>query len=504
MHDKPSLPCAPSSRRGRGAVAAVGRFFRVLPSMLAVLATALAPVASAKADVGKSMEGYFDSMGAAANVNGPTAYEGQRAGYYSAGSIYARFPQKTINPVNIQLPSYRAGCGGIDIFAGSFSFVNAAELVAMMKAVANNAVGFAFKLAVDTLCPECGATMSDLSQRVQQMNNQMLNSCQLAQGLVGAATGKSDMLERSFCEMIAPLKGAAKDAAAAANQCGNAGEREKVMAVAKADAETADVTPGPINLTWQSLKSAPMFGDGKKITDPELAQLAMTLVGTVIRVPSGATVTGSFKVDPPDPTVGRMLLDGAAAKIKVRKCDELVECLNPQPGEITAPSKGLKERVKALIEAMTAAVVTDVPLSEPQLSQTKSLLQVASIPLYKVVAVNAAYGRGMPNGDRDMLAEIVAVDLLYDILKNISDEALKGQVNLSKVESGDVQLWAANVERARSTLADQRRASQAKVQEVMAIVQRTQFIEGLLQSKMSPALNATYDWSRAASMSSMR
>ncbi|WP_196491739.1 conjugal transfer protein TraH, partial [Erythrobacter donghaensis] len=85
------------------------------------------------------------------------------------GNVWTRFPQKTTNIANLQLPRARAGCGGIDIFAGSFSFINASEIVAMLKAVANNAVGFAFSLAIDTVCPECSKIMQEFSQKAQLM-----------------------------------------------------------------------------------------------------------------------------------------------------------------------------------------------------------------------------------------------------------------------------------------------------------------------------------------------
>ncbi|WP_296222037.1 conjugal transfer protein TraH, partial [uncultured Sphingomonas sp.] len=107
-------------------------------------------VTPAMADVGSEMNSYFNSAGASANVTGPTAFNGQAAGYYSGGSLWSRFPSKTVNPVNLALPSARAGCGGIDLFAGSFSFINADEMVAMLKATANNAIGFAFQLAIDS------------------------------------------------------------------------------------------------------------------------------------------------------------------------------------------------------------------------------------------------------------------------------------------------------------------------------------------------------------------
>ena len=157
---------------------------RLKQAVAALLACTL-PLTSAKADVGSSMDSFLNDVGGAANVTGPTAFEGQSAGYYSLGNVWTRFPQKTTSIANLQLPRARAGCGGIDIFAGSFSFINASEIVAMLKAVANNAVGFAFSLAIDTVCPECSKIMQEFSQKAQLMNNLNINSGEMAQGLVG-------------------------------------------------------------------------------------------------------------------------------------------------------------------------------------------------------------------------------------------------------------------------------------------------------------------------------
>ncbi|MBL7372719.1 conjugal transfer protein TraH, partial [Escherichia coli] len=93
--------------------------------------------------------------------------------------------QKSVSPFNLQLPSARAGCGGIDLFAGSFSFINASEIVAMLKATANNALGFAFKLAIDSVSPEIGKVMDEFSQKAQLLNQMNISSCETAQALVG-------------------------------------------------------------------------------------------------------------------------------------------------------------------------------------------------------------------------------------------------------------------------------------------------------------------------------
>lgn len=164
---------------------------RAIAVVLSVSIVLTAPV-SASAGVESEMQSFMTEMGAQANVTGPSAYQGQSAGYYSGGAMWARFPQKNIQPFNIQLPHARAGCGGIDLFAGSFSFINTAELVAMLKATANNALGFAFKLAIDTISPEIGKVMDELAQKVQQMNQMNISSCETAQALVGGLWPKTD------------------------------------------------------------------------------------------------------------------------------------------------------------------------------------------------------------------------------------------------------------------------------------------------------------------------
>lgn len=162
------------------------RFFRSAAGSMAMMAALnFSIVGVARADVASEMNNFFSDAGGAANVTGPSAYQGQSAGYYSLGNVWTRFPQKSVQPFNLQLPSARAGCGGIDLFSGSFSFINASEIVAMLKATANNALGFAFKLAIDFVSPEIGKVMDEFSQKAQLLNQMNISSCETAQALVG-------------------------------------------------------------------------------------------------------------------------------------------------------------------------------------------------------------------------------------------------------------------------------------------------------------------------------
>ena len=97
---------------------------------------------------------------------------------------------------SVSLPSFRAGCGGIDAFAGAFSFINSDQLIAFGRAVAQNAAGFAFELALETISPVIAETMAKLRALAQWVNSQNLNSCETAQALVGALWSKKRPGER--------------------------------------------------------------------------------------------------------------------------------------------------------------------------------------------------------------------------------------------------------------------------------------------------------------------
>ena len=153
------------------------RCAHLLPGCAA--AALAAATISARADVLSEMQRFWD--GAAVNTTGPTAFEGQASGHWTLGNLYLRAPVQSERIGTVSLPSFRAGCGGIDAFAGAFSFIDSDQLVAFARGIAQNATGFAFDLALETISPVIAETMSKLRALAQWVNNQSINSCEMAQ-----------------------------------------------------------------------------------------------------------------------------------------------------------------------------------------------------------------------------------------------------------------------------------------------------------------------------------
>src|SRR3546814_14978387 len=84
-------------------------------------------------------------------------------------------------------------------------------------------------------------------------------------------------------------------------------------------------------------------------------------------------------------------------------------------------AKAIRPRVAALIGSMVTAIRSDTAIGDAE----KALLQVASVPLYKILTVQAAYGRGMATADRDTLAELTNIALLYAVLDRLVSNACR-------------------------------------------------------------------------------
>jgi hypothetical protein len=102
----------------------------------------------------------------------------------TGGSLNARNHLMNESLWHFVPPSFDAGCGGIDLFAGSFSFLSAEQFQNLLRAIAANVTGYAFEVALGAMCKECLETMETLQKKIQALNQGFANSCQLARGLV--------------------------------------------------------------------------------------------------------------------------------------------------------------------------------------------------------------------------------------------------------------------------------------------------------------------------------
>ena len=156
------------------------------------------------------MQNFVNQMFIASS--GATAAGSGNGVTYSGGYFEARTPLSGANVIAFTPPDISAGCGGINLFFGSFHFINGQEFVALLREIGQQALGYAFQLAIDAMCHQCGALLSMIEKDIQDMNNALKNTCQLAKGIfTGADLGNLAQVVNTSRNLMSSAAGDVSD-----------------------------------------------------------------------------------------------------------------------------------------------------------------------------------------------------------------------------------------------------------------------------------------------------
>ena len=224
------------------------------------------------------------------NATAPDMGESSQAGYLSGGSLYLKTKIYDPNVVGFTQPYLKAGCSGIDMYGGSFSYINKEEFKNLLRSIGSNALGYAFKLGIDTMCPECGNLMADFQEKMQKLNQYLGNSCQMAQGLVTGGQKAFQASRDADVSLANAANGVSTDAWEGFTSYMSSGQTEaQQSAGAASEAVIKETIEG--NMVWRALNGgAAVFNSG----DDQLFRSIMSLTGTVIvKAQDGTTEGGS-------------------------------------------------------------------------------------------------------------------------------------------------------------------------------------------------------------------
>ncbi len=455
----------------------------------ALAAAGLLLAAPAHADVLSEMNRFW--QGAAVNTTGPTAFEGQASGHWTLGNLYLRSPVRSEQIATVNLPSFRAGCGGIDAFAGAFSFIDSDQLVAFARAIAQNAAGFAFELALETISPVIAETMSKLRALAQWANNRNVNSCETAQALVGAVWSRNDRASAAICAAIGTSQGIFTDYAAARHGCGADGQRHSTLAAASG--EMAEQVPVNVNYAWKAVLASSFLS-----ADTRLAEFAMSVSGTVIvTAPTADADTSGPRVRVLEPLaldrrVTEVLMEGGGA-LPVYTCDTTARCLNPTLGSVTVPAdQGFRARVAALLRELVAAVRNDTAPPAAALG----LVNLTTLPVYRVANTAAAYRGAVVDQEIDALAEAVALDLLQVWIADLHRTVEERAGTLDIADGEQLARWREGLRANRTALARHRHEGLERFNTALAVVEKLRLIETELAGALSADLRAALAFAR--------
>ena len=354
---------------------------RLIAVLILVFATTevFADVAGA-ANVASDLGAFFTSLGYEGNITPGTAYQGQAAGYYSGGNMFLRDRVKNIQLINIDPPTLRNGCGGIDLFVGGFSFVNEQALTEFFQKIMSNAGGYMFDLALETAVPELAHAMEYIQKLAQEINANNFNSCEMAETFIGGMWPRTQATHDHICRDLGSYSGKFADWAEARQKCKDDSKYNEVMNKAE-EAGHGQYKQSILinkNLIWEALNTSGYIGN-----DQVLKEFFMSLSGTIIY---GSSV-GKVKIYTPlakDRKLLKALLEGGKAEIY--KCGDPAKCLMLTPTETEIKKENsLYEKVKKTINRLVTAVAND---SGPLDKDLQGFLEMVKFPLLKFITTH--------------------------------------------------------------------------------------------------------------------
>lgn len=450
--------------------------------LLSVLSMSLVFASSLKSDVNKDLTEIFNKLGSVSNISRPGAYLDQTAGYYTGGNLFARNQVHSAQLATIQLPDFRAGCGGIDMFMGAFSFISSTQLIEALKAIASNLGSYALLLAIETMSPQVKNNMTGLNDLVQTINQTNINSCELAATTLGAVWPKSDTSKRHLCKMIGADKkyGGFSDYAAARQECGAGNKIDATTKAGENDPQFKSMLGTEFNLAWKAIQENAFLRQ-----DAKLAEFFMSLSGTIIskKEPDGAYSIRTKAAFADNDKLLSALLHGG--KVTIYRCADKVgnKCLDLQENTIEIELKNsLIEMVKATLLSIQNHIYADTSLSPEEIA----FLNSTRLPFYKIINVTTSYRRGGCPVDIIDYAELGAIDILFQYLSEILDVISESveHIKAAQIDDSEINQFQGSLHKARGRVMERRMGSFKQIEQVISIVHKTELLEKNLMNKV--------------------
>jgi len=144
-------------------------------------------------------------------TNGPSSYQGSVYHGINFGSISIRFPSmagQTIRPITFEPPGFRVGCGGVDVWMGSFSVMKIDQLLSRSKQILTAAASYTFRYALEKLCPTCVNVLNALDAASNILNSLSLNTCEAGRVIAAAIVkGPNSKDVQNFISKFKKIKG---------------------------------------------------------------------------------------------------------------------------------------------------------------------------------------------------------------------------------------------------------------------------------------------------------
>ncbi len=452
--------------------------------------------AASAADLSQQMASMFGN-GALANVTGPGAYRAQTQNIYTGGEMQLRFPARTYQLYSFQLPHITAGCGGVDLFMGSFSHISSDKFKEMLEAVAQSFSGLLFKAALKSINPLIESVIGDLQKTLESVSQYSNNACAMAEALMEQTSAATGMTAQNSCVRSA-MAVFGDDLPKAQARCKVPGGAEATNAAAKAsnDPNVAAMADRDINLIWQALSGSTLNRQEKEVF--------MNIAGTVLIYKPANNGEKPKTPQPYEPAVDSLatMLHGHqaganASQVVVKNwisCPD-ADCMAPQLIDKTITPFPVLAR--QMLESIRDRLINRQALAANEIQ----FVNMTRVPVYRLMA--AGYSKDSASGAQDLVdilidryANVVAYDYAYTFMRVALRDArlyVSMAAVQNRVEQTQRDAMIANVNRLMEEIDREHSKALARVREARSLIDDLQAIERDMRLSMPTSIRNMQD-----------
>ena len=458
---------------------------RALATLLAWSLILGVPVSYA-GDLNAEVNNMFTSLGAIGNYTAPGAFKGQTFNTYAGGNLYLRSPNKTYQLAAIQFPSAKGGCGGIDLFGGSFSHISAAEFKNMLKNITAALPGIAFQLALESVSPLLGGLTKWAKGLETWINNARINSCETATALVASAAEATGYDSQRACAKLAVQMGMESDIDSAMRRCASDSPSILASARSSSDPNVAAQAPFVGNFTWKALKNIDTLDDAAR-------EMVMSVVGALIFYPQESNRDPDY-IGPSITTVTQLLYGqsdagGGNVNVQLLHCNNYTDC-----DVVTRTNSNVHEPLTKKVEDLMRSISDNIKTRTaiPNNSTAVGFVNSTSIPVWRMLSVgNTIPGSGLADVMIANYREVIAADYAFTFLNQFSNVALSAlmkqhmlndrQKRAADAQREDVHKFLARLQLEQSNM-------YKKVEAVSTVANDMERLERNLRTNMSASV----------------
>lgn len=421
------------------------------------------------------------------NTNRPEIWQDQLGGFATGGSIHVRTPSTSLQMMHLDLPSFKGGCGGIDLFGGGFGYINKSNLEVLIKNIGTTALSYSVMLTIKSLSGQVSDLIENLEAMARFINGQNINSCQMGASIAAGLFPKTEASNELACN-ARKMGSQDVEASKIANYFTARYECQDSTKRFNANKEDSNLLGSEYNLVWKAL--AKMLGTVTQQTDASGQQkpvdntradkeFLMSLSGTLIAKKDSFEHKNSLIKN--SQILDTIVFGSSANTINLYQCDAGPDCLNPSVvTETFTPERSVLHKVRTLLASIGEKIIQENAGSSPQLTETeKYLATTTSIPIIKLIALNAASkGHGI-NLTIEDYAETVAFDYVVSYLDSLLDFVYLALANLehTQLDGEKIKNFKEEIRHVKQMLYFERVKAFERLNTLLSVKVRAQAIE---------------------------